>query len=83
MSTPREEELLRRITINPAVLGGKPIIRDMRISVQQIVEAIAAGVPEPDLLADFPYLEPDDIRAALLYAAKRVANEDVWPVLVA
>ena len=83
MSTPREEELLRRITINPAVLGGKPIIRGMRLSVQQIVEAIAAGVPEPDLLADFPYLEPDDIRAALLYAAKRVANEDVWPVLVA
>ena len=83
MSTPREEELLRRITINPAVLGGKPIVRGMRISVQQIVEAIAAGVPEPDLLADFPYLEPDDIRAALLYAAKRIANEDVWPVLVA
>jgi uncharacterized protein (DUF433 family) len=83
MTATREHELLQRITANPNVLCGKPVIRGMRMSVQQIVAAVAAGVPEQDLLEDFPFLEPDDIRAALLYAAKRVADEEVWPVLVA
>ncbi|MBC7366083.1 MAG: DUF433 domain-containing protein [Undibacterium sp.] len=83
MNLTRETELLGRITSNPAILGGKPVIRGLRFSVQQLVTAVAAGVPETDLLADFPFLEPDDIRAALLYAAKRVAEEEVWPVLVA
>jgi uncharacterized protein (DUF433 family) len=73
----REEQLLTRITSNPKVLAGKPTIRGLRISVEQIVRAVAAGVSENDLLADHPFLERDDIRAALLYAAKTVANEEV------
>jgi uncharacterized protein (DUF433 family) len=60
---------LRRITVNPAVMGGKPCIRGMRVTVGMIVGAIAAGRTIPELLADFPYLEEPDIREALAYAA--------------
>lgn len=74
------EQLLNRITINPDVLVGKPTIRGMRISVEQILDALAAGVPEQELLEDYPALEPDDIRAVLLYARDIVASERVYPV---
>jgi uncharacterized protein (DUF433 family) len=74
-------KLLARITADPAVLVGKPVIRGMRISVAQIVTAVAAGVPQSELLEDYPGLEPDDIQAALLYAASLVEEERVYPVL--
>jgi len=74
------EQLLNRITLNPGILVGKPTIRGMRISVEQILDALAAGVPEQDLLEDYPMLEPDDIRAALLYARDVVASERVYPI---
>jgi uncharacterized protein (DUF433 family) len=74
------EELLNRITVNPGILVGKPTIRGMRISVEQILDALAAGVPEQDLLEDYPMLEPDDIRAVLLYARDVVASERVYPI---
>ena len=74
------EQLLNRITADPRVLVGKPTIRGMRISVEQILESLAAGVPEQELFEDFPALEPDDIRAALLYARDVVASERVYPV---
>lgn len=74
------DELLDRITVDPSVLVGKATIRSMRISVEQILEALAAGVPEEELLEDYPALEPEDIRAALLYARDLVAAERVYPV---
>ncbi len=74
-------QLLTRITADPAVLVGKPVIRGIRISVAQIVTAVAAGVPQSELLEDYPGLEPDDIQAALLYAANLVEEERVYPVL--
>lgn len=73
--------LLERITTDPRVLVGKPVIRGMRISVAQIVTAVAAGVPQRELLEDYPGLEPEDIQAALLYAANLVEAERVYPVL--
>ena len=73
--------LLARIIADPAVLVGKPVIRGMRISVAQIVAAVAAGVPQSELLEDYPGLEPDDIQAALLYASNLVEEERVYPVL--
>jgi uncharacterized protein (DUF433 family) len=76
----QEKNLRARITVDPAVLAGKPIIRGMRISVEQIVTAIAAGVPQEELLAEYPGLEPEDIQAALQYAADLVAAERVYPV---
>jgi uncharacterized protein (DUF433 family) len=60
---------LQRISINPDVMGGKPCIRGMRVTVGMIVEALAAGRSVADLLADFPYLEAQDIREALAFAA--------------
>ncbi len=58
-----------RISTNPEVRGGKPCIRGMRVTVGMIVEALAAGRSIENLLADFPYLEEQDIREALAYAA--------------
>jgi uncharacterized protein (DUF433 family) len=74
------KDLLNRITINPKVLVGKPTIRGLRISVEQILNALAAGVPEDDLLTDYPELEADDIRAVLAYAASIIAEEQVYPL---
>ncbi|OGF55843.1 MAG: hypothetical protein A2Z21_00570 [Candidatus Fraserbacteria bacterium RBG_16_55_9] len=76
----KEKNLLDRITIDPKVLVGKPTIRGLRISVEQILRALAAGVPSEDLLADYPELEPEDIRATLAYAAELVAEEQVFPI---
>ena len=68
---------LRRITIDPEVMGGKPCIRGMRVTVGMIVEAVAAGRTVQDLLADFPYLEEQDIREALSYAASLAQGREV------
>ena len=68
---------LRRIMIDPAVMGGKPCVRGMRVTVGMIVEAISAGRSIADLLADFPYLEEPDIREALAYAASLAQGREV------
>ncbi len=68
---------LRRITIDPAVMGGKPCIRGMRVTVGMIVEAISAGRNIADLLTDYPYLEEADIREALAYAASLAQGREV------
>lgn len=72
------EDLLRRITFNKDVLCGKPIIRGLRISVEAVLELLAKGPTEQEILEDYPKLEPDDIRAVLLYAQHMVAKEDVF-----
>lgn len=74
------ESLLARITTSPDVLVGKPTIRGLRISVEQILRALAAGVSAEDLLYDYPDLEPADISAAIAYAAERVAEERLFRV---
>ena len=68
---------LRHITTDPAVMGGKARIRGMRVTVGMIVEAVASGRSNTDLLADFPYLEEDDIREALTYAASLAQGREV------
>ncbi len=72
------DELRNRITVDPHVLVGKPTIRGLRISVEQILVALAGGVPIEELLEDYPELEPADIRAVLAYAAERVGEERVY-----
>jgi uncharacterized protein (DUF433 family) len=71
------EPLLSRITFDPNVLAGKPIIRGMRISVAMILELLAKGATMPEILEDYPDLEMADIYAVLLYAHRLVANEEV------
>lgn len=60
-----------RITIDPAKRGGKPCIRDLRITVYDVLEYLASGMTEADILSDFPDLTQDDIRACLAFAADR------------
>ncbi|MBK6505078.1 MAG: DUF433 domain-containing protein [Ignavibacteria bacterium] len=72
------EELLKRITTDPAVLSGKPVIRGMRITVEQILIALASNVSTADLMNDYPELEPQDLKAVLLYAARLVEGERVY-----
>ena len=63
--------LLDRITVEPDKCGGRPCIRGLRIRVSDILAMLADGVSPEDVLRDFPYLEPDDIKAALAYAARQ------------
>lgn len=62
------DSLLSRITVNQEILGGKPIIRGMRLSVAMILELLAKGAAMQEILEDYPELEMADIRASLLYA---------------
>jgi uncharacterized protein (DUF433 family) len=68
---------LRRITVDPEVMGGKPCIRGMRVTVGMIVESLSAGRTIEQLLADFPYLEEPDIREALAYAARLAQGHEI------
>jgi uncharacterized protein (DUF433 family) len=68
---------LERITIDPDVMGGKPCIRGMRVTVGMIVEALSAGRTVTDLLSDFPYLEEQDIREALAFAARLAQGHEI------
>jgi len=62
--------LLSRITSDPALFGGKPIIRGHRFAVEHLLGYLSAGASEAELLAEFPFLEPDDIVAARLFASQ-------------
>lgn len=64
-----------RITANKEILGGKPIIKGTRISVEFILELLASGVTEDEILQDYPHITKDDIRACLEYAAYALKNE--------
>jgi len=70
---------LDRITFNPKQCGGRPCIRGMRIRVKDVLDLLAARVPEAEILADYPDLEPEDIQASIEYAAAQLDH----PVLVA
>jgi uncharacterized protein (DUF433 family) len=73
-----EQRLLRRIVTNPKVMLGKPVVKGTRLPVEIIVEKLAYGETFEDLKRDYPFLQDDDIRAALLYAAKRLALEETY-----
>lgn len=75
--------LLQRITARPEVFGGKPIIRNMRISVELILSLLAQGVTAEAILEDYPDLEPDDIRACIAYAHAVIARDTLDAVVVA
>jgi uncharacterized protein (DUF433 family) len=68
---------LQRITLDPAVMGGKPCIRGMRVTVGTIVGLLAAGRTEEEILKAYPYLEKEDLREALAYAAWRTEEIEV------
>ena len=75
-------ELLGRITARPEVFGGKPIVRDMRISVELVLSLLSQGATQAELLDDYAGLEPEDIRACIAYAHTVIAGDTLAPVSV-
>lgn len=69
-----------RIEINPEVLTGKPIIKGTRLAVEFIIDLLAQGWPEGEILRNYPGIELDDIRACLTYAGLALKSEKVYPV---
>jgi uncharacterized protein (DUF433 family) len=76
-------ELLNRITADPRIFGGKPVVRGLRISVEMILALLAAGETAEAILDDYPELEADDVRACLSYAHAAIAGERIEEVKVA
>ncbi len=74
----QETDLLDRITVRPDVFGGKPIIRDMRIAVEHVLGKLAAGDTAETILSEYPFLEPEDIQACLIFAHRSMAGEHVY-----
>ena len=77
-----ENELLKRITVNPGIFGGKPIIRGRRLAVEHVLGMLAAGDSFETILEGYPWLEMDDIKACLVYARRLIGHERVEPLLV-
>jgi uncharacterized protein (DUF433 family) len=77
-----EADLLRRITVNPEIFGGKPIIRGRRLAVEHVLGMLAAGDTPEVILEGYPWLEPEDIRACLTYARRLVGHERVEPLIL-
>ncbi|MHB1646602.1 MAG: DUF433 domain-containing protein [bacterium] len=75
-----EPKLLDRITVDSKVMVGKPTIRGLRITVEQVLTALSSGIPADDLLEDYPELEADDIKAVLIYALELVKQERIFAV---
>ncbi len=73
-----ETDLLDRIVVRPEVFGGKPIIRGMRMAVEHILAKMAAGDSAEKILEEYPFLEPADIQACMLFAHQVVSGEDVY-----
>lgn len=74
-----EENLLERITVNPSIFGGKPIIRGRRLAVEHVLGMLAAGDSIETILEGYPWLEREDVLACLVYARRMVAHERVEP----
>jgi len=77
-----EKKLLERITIDPGIFAGKPIIRGRRLAVEHIMGMLAAGDSPETILEGYPWLEQEDIRACLLYAHKVLSHERVEPLVL-
>ena len=77
-----EDQLLQRITVNPEIFGGKPIIRGRRLAVEHVLGMLAAGDGIDTLLEGYPWLEREDILACLAYAHRLVEHERVEPLIV-
>ena len=77
-----DEELRQRIVMNPKIMTGKPVIRGTRIPVELLVRLLAQGITESEILEQYPRLQPEDIRSALMYAAHVLADEEILPLTI-
>jgi len=74
----KTQKLINRIVCEPNIMLGKPVVKGTRLTVELIIEKIAYEATFEDLMRDYPFLVEEDIRASLLYAAKQLANEDIY-----
>ena len=81
----KQEELMDRITCNSEIFGGKPIIRGRRLAVEHVLDMLAAGDDAATILAGYPWLEPEDIQACLVYASRLARHEriELFPAALA
>ena len=77
----RELELLNRITVNPRIFGGKPIIRGRRLAVEHVLGMLAAGDTIETLLQGYPWIDRDDVLACIAYAHRLVEHERIEPFI--
>ncbi len=75
-----EQQLLERITLNPGVMVGKPVIRGTRLTVEYILNLLAHGATVADILEEYDGLAPEDIQACLLFATKALASTSFMPL---
>ena len=75
-----DKELLERITVDPRIMVGKPVIRGTRIPVALILKMLGQGIPAEEILREYPRLKEVDMHAAIAYAARVVEHEDVFPL---
>ena len=74
------KDWMERITVDPSIMVGKPVIHGTRIPVALVLKMLGQGIPAEELLREYPRLEKADVEAALAYAARVVEHEDVFPV---
>lgn len=77
-----EANLLERITVNPKIFGGKPVIRGRRLAVEHVLGMLAAGDSPETILEGYPWLEMEDIQACLVYARRLVTRERIEPLVM-
>lgn len=77
-----EQKLLKRITVNPEIFGGKPIIRGHRMAVEHVLGMLAAGDTPENIVEAYPWLEREDVQACLVYARRIAANERIEPLTI-
>jgi uncharacterized protein (DUF433 family) len=77
-----EQALIQRITVNPQIFGGKPIIRGRRLAVEHVLGMLAAGDTIETILDGYPWLEVEDVQACLVYARRVVGHERIEPLLI-
>ena len=75
-----QDNLVSRITMNPKIMVGKPTIKGLRITVEQLLKALANGLTENELITDYPELEKEDFKAIYAYVAELVESEKVYPL---
>ncbi len=75
-------QLRKRVTLDPRIMAGKPVIKGTRIPLDLIVRMLAQGMPEKEILEEYPRLKSEDIRAALAYAAQTLSDDDIFPLAI-
>ncbi len=77
-----QQNLLARIAVDPRIFGGKPIVRGRRLAVEHVLGMLAAGDTPQQIVDAYPWLEPQDIQACLVYARRVVGHERVEPFMI-